>query len=192
MKISKKTLANGLRVITAPMKDNPTVTVLVLVEAGSKYESARENGISHFLEHMCWKGTENHPGPVDISRELDSMGSSYNAFTSHEHTGYYAKADARHFKKIFSIVSDVYLHPIFPEGEIEKEKGVHIDTLKKGFGFDTQTQKVVHMLQAGIIDPTDVVINAIKSAIGVAASILTMETVITLPHDEDLRRMPSM
>ncbi len=129
MKISKKTLANGLRVITAPMKDNPTVTVLVLVEAGSKYESARENGISHFLEHMCWKGTENRPGPVDISRELDSMGSSYNAFTSHEHTGYYAKADARHFKKIFSIVSDVYLHPIFPEGEIEKEKRVIIEEM---------------------------------------------------------------
>lgn len=111
------------------MKDNPTVTVLVLVEAGSKYEPARQNGISHFLEHMCWKGTLKRPGSVDISRELDELGSSYNAFTSHEFTGYYAKSDGRHFRKIFELLSDIYLHPVFPEAEIEKEKGVIMEEM---------------------------------------------------------------
>jgi predicted Zn-dependent peptidase len=129
MKFSKKVLKNGLRVITVPMKDNPTVTVLVLVEAGSKYETKEVNGISHFLEHMCFKGTTKRPKAVDISKELDSLGSQYNAFTAQEYTGYYAKSDAKHFSRIFDIVSDVYLNSIFPDAEMEKEKGVIIEEI---------------------------------------------------------------
>ncbi|MFZ2150078.1 MAG: pitrilysin family protein [Minisyncoccia bacterium] len=129
MKFSKKTLKNGLRVITVPMKDNPTATVLVLVEAGSKYEDKKVNGISHFLEHMCFKGTEKRPKGIDISKELDALGSQYNAFTGQEYTGYYAKSDARHFGKIFDIVSDIYLNSTFPEAEMQKEKGVIIEEI---------------------------------------------------------------
>lgn len=129
MKFSKKVLHNGLRVITVPMKDNPTVTVLVLVEAGSKYENKENNGISHFLEHMCFKGTVKRPKAVDISKELDALGSQYNAFTAQEYTGYYAKSDARHFRQIFDIVSDVYLNSTFPEPEMQKEKGVIIEEI---------------------------------------------------------------
>jgi len=129
MKFSKKILQNGLRVITVPMKDNPTVTVLVLVEAGSKYETKKINGISHFLEHMCFKGTEKRPKAIDISKELDAIGSQYNAFTAQEYTGYYAKADAKHFKKIFDVVSDIYLNSTFPEIEMQKEKGVIIEEI---------------------------------------------------------------
>lgn len=129
MQFSKKVLKNGLRVITVPMKDNPTVTVLVLVEAGSNYETKKVNGISHFLEHMCFKGTIKRPKAVDISKELDSLGSQYNAFTAQEYTGYYAKSDARHFKKIFDVVSDIYLNSTFPDAEIEKEKGVIIEEI---------------------------------------------------------------
>ncbi|MEX2028970.1 MAG: pitrilysin family protein [Candidatus Paceibacterota bacterium] len=129
MKFSKKVLKNGLRIITVPMKDNPTVTVLVLVEAGSKYEDKKLNGISHFLEHMCFKGTTKRPGAVDISRELDSLGSQYNAFTAQEYTGYYAKSDARHFNQMLDIVSDVYLNSIFPERELQKEKGVIVEEI---------------------------------------------------------------
>lgn len=129
MKYSKKVLSNGLRVITVPMKDNPTVTVLVLVEAGSKYESKKINGISHFLEHMCFKGTVKRPKAINISKELDALGSQYNAFTSQEYTGYYAKASARHWKKIFNVVSDIYLNSTFPEAEIQKEKGVIIEEI---------------------------------------------------------------
>ncbi len=129
MKYFKKILKNGLRVITVPMKDNPTATVLVLVETGSKYETKDVNGISHFLEHMCFKGTTKRPKAVDISKELDALGSQYNAFTAQEYTGYYAKSDARHFKKIFNIVSDIYLNSTFPDAEMQKEKGVIIEEI---------------------------------------------------------------
>src|SRR6185503_7683697 len=129
MKFSKKVLKNGLRVVTIPMKDNPTVTVLVLVEAGSKYETKKVNGISHFLEHMCFKGTVKRPKAIDISKELDALGSQYNAFTAQEYTGYYAKSDARHFGRIFNVVSDIYLNSTFPDAEIQKEKGVIIEEI---------------------------------------------------------------
>jgi predicted Zn-dependent peptidase len=129
MKFTKKVLKNGLRVIVVPMKDNPTVTVLALVETGSKYEDKKVNGISHFLEHMCFKGTVKRPKAVDISKELDALGSQYNAFTAQEYTGYYAKSDAKHFKKIFDIVSDIYLNSTFPDAEIQKEKGVIIEEI---------------------------------------------------------------
>ncbi|MEK9182639.1 MAG: pitrilysin family protein [Patescibacteria group bacterium] len=129
MRFSKKVLKNGLRVVTVPMKDNPTVTVLVLVEAGSKYETKKVNGVSHFLEHMCFKGTTKRPKAVDISKELDALGSQYNAFTAQEYTGYYAKSDARHFKRILDIISDIYLNSTFPDTEIQKEKGVIIEEI---------------------------------------------------------------
>lgn len=129
MKFTKKVLNNGLKIVTVPMKDNPTVTVLMLVETGSKYETKELNGISHFLEHMCFKGTVKRPKAIDISKELDAIGSQYNAFTAQEYTGYYAKADAKHFKKIFDVVSDVYLNSIFSEEEIKKEKGVIIEEI---------------------------------------------------------------
>lgn len=130
MKFVKRTLKNGLRVVTVPMRDNPTVTVMVLVGTGSKYESKRENGLAHFLEHMCFKGTARRPRAADISGELDGLGASYNAFTSREYTGYYAKAEARHFEKILDVVSDLYLNPALKAEEIEKEKGVIVGEIK--------------------------------------------------------------
>lgn len=128
-KAKKKTYKNGLRVVTVPMKDNPTVTVLVLVGTGSDYEPKEINGISHFLEHMCFKGTTKRPTAQAISYELDALGCQSNAFTGSEYTGYYAKGDAKNFKQIFDIVSDVYLNSTFPETEMEKEKGVIIEEI---------------------------------------------------------------
>jgi predicted Zn-dependent peptidase len=129
MKAKKTILKNGLRVITVPMKESPTVTALVLVETGSKYETKEINGLSHFLEHMCFKGTTKRPTSRDISTELDTMGAQYNAFTGQEYTGYYAKSDTKHFKKIFDVVSDIYLNSTFPEAEMQKEKGVIIEEI---------------------------------------------------------------
>lgn len=129
MKYKKKILNNGLRIITVPMKDNPTVTTLVLVEAGSKYETREISGISHFLEHMCFKGTKKRPNPGDISHELDALGAQSNAFTSQEFTGYYAKAHSKNVHKLIDIISDLYLNPDFKEEEIEKEKGVIIEEI---------------------------------------------------------------
>ncbi|MEK7192967.1 MAG: pitrilysin family protein [Patescibacteria group bacterium] len=129
MKFKKKTLSNGLRVISIPEKDALAPTVLVLVEAGSKYEKKSINGLSHFLEHMCFKGTAKRPKALDISAEFDALGAQYNAFTSQEYTGYYAKVEPRHFKKAVDIVADLYLNPVFDANEIEKEKGVIIEEI---------------------------------------------------------------
>lgn len=139
-----KTLANGLRIMTVPMS-NPTVTVLVLVEAGSKYETAKNNGISHFLEHMCFKGTTLRPNASDISRELDTLGTQYNAFTGQEFTGYYAKGRAAQVNTLIDIVSDLYLHPTLPQTEIEKEKGVICDEIN--MYEDMPARKVYDLFQ---------------------------------------------
>src|SRR4051812_42790493 len=130
MKFNKTTLNNGLRLITVPMKDNPAVTVLVLVEAGSKYESKNESGLSHFLEHMVFKGTTKRPKASMISRELDSIGAHYNAFTGQEYTGYYAKVDQKHLDLALDIVGDMYVDPLLDAAEIEKEKGVIIEEIR--------------------------------------------------------------
>lgn len=129
MQFKKKILKNGLRLITVPLEDNPTVTAFVLVEAGTKYETKEQNGISHFLEHMCFKGTEKRPRAVDIATELDQIGAAYNAFTSHEYTGYYAKAAAKHIDTVLDVVSDIYLNPIFRQDEVDREKGVIIEEI---------------------------------------------------------------
>ena len=129
IKAKKKTYKNGLRVVTVPMKDNPTVTVLVLVGTGSDYESKEINGISHFLEHMCFKGTIKRPSVKIIAHELDSLGCQYNAFTGSEYTGYYAKGDSKNFKQMFDIITDIYLNSTFPETEMQKEKGVIIEEI---------------------------------------------------------------
>lgn len=128
-KPKKKIYKNGLRVVTLPIEDNPTVTVLILVGTGSDYEKKEINGISHFLEHMCFKGTTKRPTPKIISHELDNLGCQYNAFTGNEYTGYYAKGDSHNFRKMFDIISDIYLNSTFPVSEIEKEKGVIIEEI---------------------------------------------------------------
>ena len=128
-KAKKKVYKNGLRVVTVPMKDNPTVTVLVLVGTGSDYERKDVNGISHFLEHMCFKGTTKRPSVQVIAHELDALGCQYNAFTGSEYTGYYAKGDPKNFKQMFDIATDIYLNSTFPETEMEKEKGVIVEEI---------------------------------------------------------------
>lgn len=129
MKVIQKKLTCGAHLIMVPMKDTPTSTVLVLVEAGSKYEEKRVNGISHFLEHMCFKGTEVRPKSLDINLELDQIGAQNNALTSFEYTGYYAKAHAKHTERLIDVISDIYIHSTFPSAEIEKERGVIIEEI---------------------------------------------------------------
>ncbi len=119
-----KTLQNGLSIMTIPT-DSPSVTVMSLVNTGSYYEEQSVNGISHFLEHMCFKGTEKQTGK-EIMRYLDGLGAETNAFTSYELTGYYVKSVTKHWKKTLAVVSDIFLNSTFPETELEKEKGVII------------------------------------------------------------------
>jgi predicted Zn-dependent peptidase len=125
----KTTLKNGLRIITVPSKSTQTVTVLVLVGTGSKYEKKEEKGISHFLEHMYFKGTKKRPSSLEIAETLDKVGGIYNAFTSQEYTGYFAKVSREHFVLALDWVSDIFLNSTLPEKEIEKERGVIIEEI---------------------------------------------------------------
>lgn len=130
MNYKKTTLKNGLRIITVPMKNTEAVTVMVLVSCGSDYENKEINGLSHFLEHMCFQGTKNRPNTGDVSRELDSLGAQSNAFTGEEYTGYWAKAHRKNLNKLIDIVSDIYLNPILNTDAMEREKGVVVEEMK--------------------------------------------------------------
>src|SRR3990167_8247765 len=95
---------NGLRFISVPMENSSSITVLVMVGTGSRYETKDINGISHFLEHMMFKGTAKRPGAMDISHELDEIGADYNAFTSKEYTGYYVKTAPEHMNIALDVI----------------------------------------------------------------------------------------
>lgn len=123
------TLQNGIPVVLAPMNGTNVVTALVLFKVGSRNESASVNGISHFIEHLFFKGTENRPTTLDISRELDSVGADYNAFTSKDYTGYYVKAAKRHSALAIDILEDLLFHPLFDQAEIDRERGVIIEEM---------------------------------------------------------------
>ncbi|MDD2732014.1 MAG: pitrilysin family protein [Candidatus Pacebacteria bacterium] len=126
---SKTIFKNGLRIITVPEKKSRTVTVLVLAATGSKYEKKEINGISHFLEHLLFKGTKKRPTPIDIALPLDKVGGLYNAFTSEEYTGYFAKVSREHLDLALDIISDIYLNSKLDPKEIKKEKGVIIEEI---------------------------------------------------------------
>lgn len=117
-------LKNGLTYILVPMAETKTVTVLVLVGTGSKYETKQINGISHFVEHLLFKGTKKRPSPLDITRELDQVGGQYNAFTGKEYTGFYVKLASKHLDLALDVLGDILLNSQFAEPEIEKEKRV--------------------------------------------------------------------
>ena len=133
-------LKNGLRVILVPQLSSLAATVMVSVEAGSKYETKDISGISHFLEHMCFKGTAKRPRPIDIAAEMDGFGAQSNAFTSQESTSYYAKVKKENVNEILDVVVDMYLNPTFDLQEIEKEKGVIIQEFN--MYEDTPSRKV--------------------------------------------------
>ncbi len=122
--MDKKTLSNGLRLITVPLKNTKVATVLVLVKTGSKYEEKSVSGISHFLEHMFFKGTKRRKTQIKVAEDMDKLGGVYNAFTGEDYTGYYAKVNSSHLSAAVDWVSDIYLNSLLPEKEIEKERGV--------------------------------------------------------------------
>lgn len=127
--LKKTKLSNGLRILTIPSKNSETVTVLVLTAIGSKYEKRKISGISHFLEHMYFKGTKKRPNSKDVAETLDKIGGLYNAFTGKEYTGYYAKVASSHFDTALEWVSDIYLNSKIPVKELAKEKRVIIEEI---------------------------------------------------------------
>jgi len=111
------------------MEGTRAVTVLVMVGTGSKYETKDINGISHFLEHMMFKGTAKRSGTLDIARELESIGAEFNAFTGKEYTGYYAKASTEKVDTIMDVIFDIFLNSRLDEVEIQKERHVVVEEI---------------------------------------------------------------
>lgn len=123
------TLKNGLRLITVPMKSVESMTVMIGVGAGSRYETKETNGLSHFLEHMLFKGTKKRPTTLDISSALDSIGATFGGATGKEYTIFSVKTNATHQNLAFDILSDIVLNSKLDGEEIEKEKGVIIEEI---------------------------------------------------------------
>ena len=125
----KFTLPNGLRVILAPLVSFKSVTAIVLCAAGSRYERRETNGISHFLEHMFFKGTSKRPSAADISHALDAIGADYNAYTGKESTAYHIKAASQHLPLLLDMLSDMLWDSKLDSAEIEKERNVIIEEI---------------------------------------------------------------
>lgn len=134
-----KTLDNGLKVLHILNKGTKINTVCMLVKVGSINENHKYHGISHFLEHMIFKGSINYPSPYLISSLLENNGISYNAFTSNEYTGYYL--EGINLNKQLEIISELYTNPLFDKEEIEREKKVVIEEIN--MNRDTST-RIIH------------------------------------------------
>jgi len=130
MKPKLETLKNNLRVLFTPLPSLNSVTAIVLVGAGSRYEKREENGVAHFLEHMVFKGTKRRPTTLEISSMIDGIGGEFNAFTSKEYTGFYIKAASKHIDLVLDILSDMLLNSKFDQEEIERERGVIFEELR--------------------------------------------------------------
>jgi predicted Zn-dependent peptidase len=126
-------LDNGLRVLTANLPYAQSVTCMVMLAAGSRYETAETNGIAHFSEHMFFKGTERRPSARDIAGEIDSIGGEFNAFTGKEYTGYYVKCAAEHRDIALDVLVDMLRNSRFDPDEIEREKGVIVEEMNMYF-----------------------------------------------------------
>jgi predicted Zn-dependent peptidase len=127
--IETTTLANGLRVITEAMPHVRSVSVGIWIGSGSRRETADQNGLSHFIEHMLFKGTSKRSAE-DIARSVDSIGGNLDAFTAKEQVCYNTKVLDEHLSQAFDVLADLVLHPTFREEDIEKEKGVILEELK--------------------------------------------------------------
>jgi predicted Zn-dependent peptidase len=117
-------LKNGLKVIVIEAASFPTVTIELLVGAGSRYETEKNNGIAHFFEHMAFKGSKKFPSSFIISSTIEGEGGIFNAFTSKDHTGYWIKGLCEDFPVAIDVLSDMILNPLLVRNEIKRETGV--------------------------------------------------------------------
>ena len=129
MKYELKHLANGLPVIYVPMPDLPSATLTVWVRVGSRFEREKEAGISHFLEHLVFKGSKKRPSARQIAEEVDALGGEFNASTAKEWTSFYIKARAKVLDKAFDVLSDMVLNPLLKADDIERERGVILEEM---------------------------------------------------------------
>ena len=127
--IEMTTLANGVRVITEVMPHVRSISVVIWIGTGSRRETADQNGISHFIEHMLFKGTTSRSAE-DIARSVDSVGGNLDAFTAKELVCFNTKVLDQHLPRAFDVLADLVLHPLFRDEDIDKEKGVILEEIK--------------------------------------------------------------
>ncbi|MCK5471808.1 insulinase family protein [Candidatus Gracilibacteria bacterium] len=121
------TLPSGLKIVSQSLNGTEAITCLVLAGAGSRYETKERNGLSHFLEHMFFKGGEKFKSTKEVSQAIDSIGGEFNAFTGKEYAGYFVKVAAKHAEAAYDVLSDMLVSAKFPAEEIEKERGVILE-----------------------------------------------------------------
>lgn len=123
------TLDNGLRVVVIPLPHARSVSLSAYVAAGARYEAAPDAGLSHFVEHLCFKGTERRPRPQDIAAEIDALGGSMNAATDREYTVYYSKVIPQHAEQTLDVLGDILRNSLYRPAEVERERGVILEEL---------------------------------------------------------------
>ncbi len=135
-------LDNGIKIIAEKMENIKSVSVGIWVKSGSRFENHNYHGLSHFAEHMLFKGTE-HRSPRDIANEADDIAADLNAFTTREYTCLYLKVMDEYFERGLEIIVDVFLNSIFPEEEVEKERQVILEEIKM---YNDTPEDIVHDL----------------------------------------------
>src|SRR5918911_3628935 len=125
----KTVLPNGLRVVSSSLPHTRSVSISIYVAAGSRYEHDEIAGVSHFLEHMLFKGTRRRPTAQQISEEIEGVGGSMNAATDKELTVYWAKVGHQHFERCLDVLADALLESSFEPREVEKERKVILEEL---------------------------------------------------------------
>lgn len=120
---------SGLRIVLVPMEGTKSVTTMVMVGVGSRYESKEKSGLSHFLEHMVFKGSAKWPTALELSQVVDGIGADFNAFTSKEFTGFYVKSTSNHLDLALDVLTDMLYTCKLRPSDIEREKGVIIEEI---------------------------------------------------------------
>ncbi|HYJ12796.1 MAG TPA: pitrilysin family protein, partial [Thermomicrobiales bacterium] len=126
----KTMLPNGVRVVTGPMTGVRSASLIFYYNIGSRYEPAPIAGVSHFLEHMLFKGTERRPDPMTISEEIESVGGLLNAATGRESTSYWCKVPSTHFELAFDVLADILRNSTFDATELDKERKVIFEEIR--------------------------------------------------------------
>lgn len=149
LKTRKITLPSRLRILVTPMSSSEAVTVMILVRAGSRYETRKINGIAHFLEHMFFKGGQRYLDQRSVATAIDGIGGEFNAFTGDEYVGYYVKAAKDKVEIIFDVLSDMLLNARFDKAGLERERGVILE--EYNMYEDTPTSKIWNVFKQLIL-----------------------------------------
>jgi predicted Zn-dependent peptidase len=167
MKAQKTTLANGLRVLTIPMPSLESITSTIWVGTGSRYETPKINGISHFMEHMAFKGGKKYPSAQIVAETVDGLGGEFNAATDKELTNFYIRSSAQAIDKAFDVLADMVLSPLLKAEDINREKGVILEEI--GMYDDTPAARVWDIFERLIFQGTNLAMDVLGTRKTVSA-----------------------